>query len=94
MRCVEGISLDDGASIAPVTKMVAADDIKDSESLERWREEWPKSQKMDEEAARKVAVSIARRSAMCVFPFALEAYSSEISGKRELTTFWFFFNGV
>ena len=64
VRCVEGISLDGGASIAPVTKMVAADDIKDSESLERWREEWPKSQRMDEEAARKVAVSIARRAAM------------------------------
>lgn len=65
--------------------MIAATDIKDSDSLRQWLEEWPKSQGMDVGSAQKVAVSIAHRAAMRVFPNAWEWFSSEAARKRDLT---------
>ncbi|WP_439141160.1 hypothetical protein [Planktotalea sp.] len=65
--------------------MIAATDIKDEKSLRQWLEEWPKSQGMDEKAARKVAVRIAHRAAMRVFSIAWEWFASEDARKRDLT---------
>lgn len=65
--------------------MSAARDIKDEESLRHWLEEWPESQGLDEKAARKVAVNIAHRAAMRVFPIAWEWYASAAARKLDLT---------
>lgn len=65
--------------------MISAKDIKDRDSLKQWLKEWPDSQGMDEEAARKVAVTIAHRVAMRVFPITWKWFSSEAARKRDLT---------
>lgn len=60
-----------------VWNMIAAKDISDSDSLEEWLTEWPKSQGMSEAEARQVAVQIAHRAAMRVLPIAWEWYQSK-----------------
>jgi hypothetical protein len=65
--------------------MISAKDIIDEDSLKQWLEEWPASQGMDEEAARKVAVTIAHRITIRIFPNAWKYFASKAALKRNLT---------
>ncbi len=48
--------------------MIAIEDIKDGESLKEWLTEWPKTNGLDKDATRAVAVTIAHRAAMRLLP--------------------------
>ncbi len=65
--------------------MIATEDIKDGDSLEKWLTEWPKENGLDEDAAQAVAVTIAHRAAMRVLPRWWAWSQTEDARKLDLT---------